>query len=253
LFLTALFVAAIAFLGLGGWLFFKRRESSYQRARGRRRGVVAAGFGLLAAFSGAALYSAEAAEQAKNQIAADAGSFSSIRRYLAAHSLGFASDGEYAAHLDRQRATMAQAVEPKKVDAVESFRNQAMSARNAERDRVIANGAADRIKQEAAVLRCRNNAECFARQNMARADLACGRPVADLSESYADWVNKEEEPRFGRFQIKNLDAGIVTYIGDKIQFPNGTGGMVNQIYECDFDGEKDRVVGVRARPGRLPR
>ena len=249
---AVLLVAGSAFIGLGGWLFLKPDESSHRGSRGRKWGAAAAGVGVLLAFLGAALYSAEAAEQARNQAAADAGSFSSVQQYLAAHSRGLANEGEYAAHLDRQRATTLAAAS-EKVGAVEAFRSQAVSARNVERERVAAVEAADHVRQEAAVRECRNTADCFARKNMARAGFACARPVADLSDSYSDWVNKEQEPRFGRFRVKNLDAGIVTYIGDKIQFPNGTGGMVNQVYECDFDAEKDRVVGVRARPGNLPR
>ena len=247
------FVAGLALLGLGSWLFFKGNESGYIRRRGQKRGLTAAGLGLLFACFGAAVYGAQAADEARNRTAADAAGFTSVPRYLAARRLGYATDGEYAAHTERQQAMMMRATDANKVDAVKAFRAEARAGREDERERLAASKAAERVKNEAAAKECRNTADCFARENMARAGFACARPVADLSESYADWVNKAQEPRFGGFRVKNLDAGVVTYIGDKIRFPNGSGGMVNQIYECDFDAEKDRVVAVRARAGSLAR
>lgn len=49
-----------------------------------------------------------------------------------------------------------------------------------------------------------------------------------------------------------MDAGIVTYLGDRIQFQNGYGAYLNHSYACDFDTESEHVVNATAAPGRLP-
>jgi hypothetical protein len=56
------------------------------------------------------------------------------------------------------------------------------------------------------------------------------------------------EAKFSHFRWKNAenrDAGIVTYIGDKVKFQNGYGAWQRVTYECDFDPTGESVLDIR--------
>ncbi|MDT4864180.1 hypothetical protein FQZ97_989310 [compost metagenome] len=57
--------------------------------------------------------------------------------------------------------------------------------------------------------------------------------------------------KFPRFKWKDQPSGVITYIGDKIQFQNGFGALQNHTYACDYNTITAQVLEVRAQPGRL--
>jgi hypothetical protein len=56
---------------------------------------------------------------------------------------------------------------------------------------------------------------------------------------------------FSNWRWENKSKGIVTFIGDKIQFENGSGASENYIYESDYDPASKKVLDIRATPGKL--
>ena len=55
-----------------------------------------------------------------------------------------------------------------------------------------------------------------------------------------------------RYCAKKGDCSMITYRGDKIKFQNGFGAWSWYIYECDYDLKNEKVIDVRAEPGRFP-
>ena len=67
------------------------------------------------------------------------------------------------------------------------------------------------------------------------------------------WTDGWLEKKFSHYRWRDQEAGILTYIGDKIRFQNGFGAWQNHVYECDvtIPGSRPFVLEVRAQPGRL--
>jgi hypothetical protein len=100
-------------------------------------------------------------------------------------------------------------------------------------------------KQES---RCDSDLQCFAKKHAPEASKACEKPVEQLAKSDFRWINSWYEARFDQIRWKNQRAGIVTYIGDKIEYRDNLAHWVRHAYECDFDGVTRRVLDVRAEP-----
>jgi hypothetical protein len=99
---------------------------------------------------------------------------------------------------------------------------------------------------------CRRDIQCWGNKNDAAASVYCKDEVEKLAQYSARWTKEGMfSVRFSHFRWLNRDIGTLTYIGDMIQFQNGFGAYQNYIYECDFDAATNRVLDVRARPGRL--
>jgi hypothetical protein len=98
---------------------------------------------------------------------------------------------------------------------------------------------------------CRNDLECWAEKHSARASLECRPSVENLARTDARWTDGMFESKFSHYRWKRKADGVVTYIGDKIEFQNGIGAWLRHTYECDYlpgTGVQD----VRARQGRIP-
>jgi hypothetical protein len=98
---------------------------------------------------------------------------------------------------------------------------------------------------------CRQDLACWAEAKFASASAYCKDPVERLANFNARWTDGTFETKFSRYRWKDKELGLVTYIGDKVEFQNGFGAYQNHIYECDFDPVKDAVLDVRAQPGRF--
>lgn len=108
--------------------------------------------------------------------------------------------------------------------------------------------AARRAAEEAA---CKQDLQCWGDRHTASAGIYCDNYVERLAKYSFEWTDGWLESKFSHFRWKDKDRGYMTFIGDKIRFQNGFGAWQNYIYECDLDTEHDRVIDVRARPGRL--
>lgn len=135
-------------------------------------------------------------------------------------------------------------------------------AENAERARVAGEAAAEQARIEAAAkaaeaeqkaAECRADLRCWGDKHAIEAAVRCRRPIEDLARFQVEWTDGWLEPRFARLRWEDEEAGVITFIGDRILFQNAFGAKQPHIYFCTFDTVAERVVEVRAEPGRLPR
>lgn len=100
--------------------------------------------------------------------------------------------------------------------------------------------------------KCKQDLTCLAKDNFASATVYCGTYIEKLAKYDFKWTDESWfEQKFSHFRWKNKENGVITYIGDKAMFQNGFGAWQAHIYECDFDTKSEKVLDVRARPGRL--
>ncbi len=112
---------------------------------------------------------------------------------------------------------------------------------------------ADAAKSAETHAACMKDLQCIGDQGTISAGLKCPREIEKLAKGEVKWTDGTLEPKFSRFRWKDEKAGIVTHIGDKVQFQNGFGAFVNVIYTCDLDMKVSpgEVAHVSASEGRL--
>jgi Ribosomal protein L7/L12 C-terminal domain len=98
---------------------------------------------------------------------------------------------------------------------------------------------------------CRQTLKCWGEKHTVNAAVRCRGPVERMAKNNFEWTDGFLEPKFSHYRWKDESAGEVTYIGDKIKFQNGFGAWTLYTYECDLDASGERVLAVRASPGRL--
>lgn len=98
---------------------------------------------------------------------------------------------------------------------------------------------------------CRADLQCWGDKHLVSAGVYCKAPVEAMAKYSARWTDGTFEPKFSRFRWLSEEQGTLTFIGDKIEFQNGFGAFQGHTYECDFSPAGDRVIDVRAQPGRL--
>lgn len=98
---------------------------------------------------------------------------------------------------------------------------------------------------------CKKDLSCWGEKHSISAAVYCDDYVENLAQYSHEWTDGMLEPKFSHYRWKNIDKGVVTYIGDKIKFQNGFGAWQNYVYECDFDPVTDTILDVRAQAGRL--
>lgn len=110
--------------------------------------------------------------------------------------------------------------------------------------------AAKRAEADAA---CMKDLQCLGDKGMVAAGIKCPQHIEKLAKGAVKWTDGTLEPKFSRFRWKDEKNGIVTQIGDKVQFQNGFGAYVNVVYTCDLDMKNGQteVLSVTANEGRL--
>lgn len=98
---------------------------------------------------------------------------------------------------------------------------------------------------------CSKDLSCWGEKHSISAAVYCEKYVEKLAQYSHEWTDGILEPKFSHYRWKNIDKGVVTYIGDKIKFQNGFGAWQNYVYECDFDPAAETILDVRAQAGRL--
>src|SRR6266852_4832337 len=108
-------------------------------------------------------------------------------------------------------------------------------------------------KQNAAAkeARCKLDLQCWGDKHGVAASVYCKRDVERLGKYSSRWTDGALETKFSHFRWLDKERATLTFIGDKIEFQNGFGAYQNHIYEGDLDPATNKVVEVRARPGRL--
>jgi len=124
----------------------------------------------------------------------------------------------------------------------------ALSAKTDERKKTSERIAAGIAAEEAA---CKKELLCWAEKYSISAGVYCEDYVEKLAQYSHGWTDGMLEPKFSQYRWKNINKGVVTYIGDKIKFQNGFGAWKNYVYECDYDPINEVILDVRAQAGRL--
>ncbi|TXN51618.1 hypothetical protein [Methylobacterium sp. WL2] len=103
---------------------------------------------------------------------------------------------------------------------------------------------------------CKTDLSCWAEKGTVAASVYCKEKVERLAKFQAKWTDAWYETKFSHYRWSKKapkNMGVVTYIGDKVQFQNGFGAFQNYIYSCDMiPGDQNHVIfDVSAEPGRL--
>lgn len=107
-------------------------------------------------------------------------------------------------------------------------------------------------KQIAEEKACQKDLQCWGDKKLFEATVACEDRIEKLGLYTHKWTDGWLEPKFSHFRWKSMNQGIVTYMGDKIQFQNGFGAWIPHRYWCDYDTQNKVVLDVRAEPGLMP-
>ncbi len=89
------------------------------------------------------------------------------------------------------------------------------------------------------------------RANMDRAAQACARPIEAQAPIDYDWLTRPFTGMFQEADPSDDKSAVAVYRGDSIRFMNPQKEWVRVTYECAFDTDAHKVIGVRVRPGRL--
>ncbi|MGD0562715.1 MAG: hypothetical protein ABSA66_06440 [Roseiarcus sp.] len=89
------------------------------------------------------------------------------------------------------------------------------------------------------------------RVNMDRAAQACARPIEAQAPIDYDWLTRPFAGLFQEADPSDDKSAVAVYRGDSIRFMNPQKEWVRVTYECAFDTDAHKVMGVRVRPGRL--
>jgi hypothetical protein len=108
-----------------------------------------------------------------------------------------------------------------------------------------------KLRAEEVEANCRKDLRCWAEKHSVSASVTCDDFVERLGQYSSRWTDGMLEQKFSHYRWADKDAGVVTYIGDKIDFQNGFGAFQPHVYECDYSTVAEAVVDVRAQPGRL--
>lgn len=98
---------------------------------------------------------------------------------------------------------------------------------------------------------CKKDLSCWGDKHISSAVGNCKEPIEKLANYTVRWTDGTLDMKFSQFRWKDQQQGVVTYIGDKIEFQNGFGAWQGHVYECDIDPVSNVVYDVRAKPGRL--
>lgn len=98
---------------------------------------------------------------------------------------------------------------------------------------------------------CRQNLQCWADKSTVDAEYDCKDPIERRAMHSVRWVDDASRPKFTRIAWHNQAAGVVTYIGDGVEFQNGFGAYTRYTYACDYDTASKKVDEVRIFEGRL--
>lgn len=99
---------------------------------------------------------------------------------------------------------------------------------------------------------CKKDLQCWFTRNRPEASSRCEKAVEGLAKFSSKWTDSMFEPKFSHAAWSDQDQGVITFVGDKIQYQNGFGAYLNSIYRCTYDPNIKAVVAVSAAPGSLP-
>ncbi len=93
---------------------------------------------------------------------------------------------------------------------------------------------------------CRSDAQCWGDKHMLNAGTACAPEIERQAQYQAEWTSSFLT-RFGQFR-RGREPSSIVYLGDEVKFQNGFGAWRLMRYECEYDPESKRVLGVSVTP-----
>lgn len=120
----------------------------------------------------------------------------------------------------------------------------------AERKEADAKAAAEKAEQAklaaAKEAACRKDLKCWGEEGWAGATTRCPDVIEKLAKWDFEWTDAWSEPKFSHYRWKDIDKGVVTYIGDKLKLQNGFGAWKHVTYTCDYDQTTQTVLDASA-------
>jgi hypothetical protein len=107
---------------------------------------------------------------------------------------------------------------------------------------------AERKKETAA---CKASLDCWANRETVIALMLCKQNIVRFANYDIRWTAERFGEVLPKYKWADRDNGIVRYFGDSVQLQNGFGAWQNYLYSCDFDPSTQKLVDVRAEPGKL--
>jgi hypothetical protein len=227
------------------WYFIRWIVSSADRKRGFRNRLLAsiALFVLLLIGFGNVLDSRE------TRIAQELG-FENVGEYREAKKINIGTGAAWRDHKDaikaERAALRAEEEERRKADA-EAAAQLAQKEEEARLLKEAENAAAKRAEEE----RCKTDLQCWGEKAWIRGGSRCSDLIERMAKHDFEWTDGVFETKFSHFRWRDVEAGIVTIIGDKIKMQNGFGAWTHMTYECDFNPATETVSDVRVREGRI--
>lgn len=196
-------------------------------------------------------YSAKYMIERSDYNAAEKAGFMTIEEHKKAKSLGLETKEQYQKYVEEQARFRAEQARINAEKARVRAEQQRITMKNKEREE-----KQKRLKDEFERLKaeeqCKKDLKCLAEKNFGSATVYCSSYIEKLAKYDFKWTDSGWlEQKFSYFRWKDKEKGVITYIGDKAMFQTGFGAWQNHIYECDFSTNDEKVLDIRARPGRI--
>ncbi|SIQ24784.1 hypothetical protein SAMN05880590_102783 [Rhizobium sp. RU35A] len=123
---------------------------------------------------------------------------------------------------------------------------EAEARRKADAELVRQKAEADKraaLEKQAA---CKKDLRCWAESVSVDAHVDCARAIQSLAKWDYQWTDGFGEPRFSKFQWRDQQKGIVTYMGNRLKLQNGFGAWKHMTYTCDYDPATKLVLNAEA-------
>lgn len=242
------FSVVLTFLPMA-WYFIRWFFSSADRKHGFRNRLLAsiAIFFLLLIGFGNVLGSEE------TRIARELG-FENVGEYRAAKKNNIASSEAWRKHQDDILAAELAEREKKKAEDLAAAEKAEQLAKQEEKARRANEAEAEAVRlaeQQAEDDRCRADLQCWGDIASTHGGYKCEQLIERMAKHDFEWTDGFLDLKFSHHRWRDIKAGTVTIIGDKIKMQNGFGAWTHMTYECDFNPLSEAVSDVRVSPGRL--
>ena len=113
--------------------------------------------------------------------------------------------------------------------------------------------AADKTADVKATECTKDDLSCLGEKGLSGASVYCKKEIEKFAKYSVKWTDTSLfDEKFSRYGWKDQPTGIITYIGDKVEFQNGFGAFTPMTYECDLMPDNKTVLDARVYEGRLP-
>lgn len=180
--------------------------------------------------------------------------FASTQEYLDAKKEDISDPAKWAELIAQREAEENQRIADQEAEAARVKQEaedqvKAEAEAKAEQERQAAEELAAKEKAEEEA--CRKEIKCWGEKAHTVATFSCPRLVERFAKYDFEWTDGWTEPKFSHFRWRDIGAGTVTVIGDKIKMQNGFGAWSHMKYGCDIDVVKKEVLDVRVSEGRI--